>query len=674
MSIAENSSSTFSDDDSNYIVGSTEFEDASEFEDAPPPSSLDMSKRWEREVVKVQQTMFSPIHAIESNRGNFNRQQINTSERVSSATEIVSKETLKMRAKTESVSEASETDQTKFIGPIGHGKAGMNPALARTSAASETNVHRGHRRRQGSFAGMLDRISGPASESAPSLGNRRTGSIGGASDLSASRRMNYSPSVWLKQAMNPNASDPTFVQSFKKNKGRREFNHVHLLQEIQAHVGAIWTSEISPCGRYFLSAGKDLKINLYRIAAAEDGSNNVLHHLCTYEGHQGDILCLSWSSNSTVFLSSSMDKTVRLWKLPSQSKAPSMHVRLVHEHTRFEHSDFVTGVAFHPNNEWFVTACFDKKLRVWSIREKSVLFWVDLSSFITCVTLAAEGRLVIVGDHEGKATFFDTEGLRWVTQIHVRSRRGRNSKGKKISGIRVMPDQESILITSNDSRVRLFRLSDFGLICKYKGTTNDNFQIVARPSATGEYIICGSEANNCIVWNTLKRNEGLSFSLHRQKFTERKDRNRSYEFWRCSDAAVTVAMFLPPESLKLVYQNSQEIASEADMPMMVISCDETGKLLVFENKKRMRRHATVARGYMRGSTRGASTSPASSHGGLESPSTSPRAATPTAQMFAVSGGAKVAQGERRLPHNGKRLSSTNKGKVDLEDSSDDYSL
>ncbi len=289
-----------------------------------------------------------------------------------------------------------------------------------------------------------------------------------------------------------------------------------------------------------------MKISLFLVRPADDGTNNVLHHECAYEGHTGDILCMAWSPKSQSFASASMDKTVRLWNTPGSFSTASRRSMTATDVSRaaqvFEHNDFVTSVAFHPNGEWFVTGCFDKKLRVWSIRESSVLFWVDMASYITSIALASQGRMVICGDHEGKATFFDTEGLRWVTQIHVRSRRGRNSKGKKISGIRVMPDQESVLITSNDSRIRLFRLSDFGLICKYKGAINDSFQLVASPSETGDHIICGSEATTVHVWNTNKRNEGLSFSFARQKFTERKDRNRSFEFWKCSEAAVTAGL------------------------------------------------------------------------------------------------------------------------------------
>jgi WD40 repeat protein len=363
-----------------------------------------------------------------------------------------------------------------------------------------------------------------------------------------------------------------------------------------------------------VSAGKDLKISLFGVRVADDGSHNVLHHEMSFEGHTGDILCVSWSPKSTSFLSASMDKTARMWNLPTEQHQQQQQHRQNLQHsdrnsqrredcTRavalFEHSDFVTSIAFHPNNEWFVSGSFDKKLRVWSIREKSVLFWVDIATYITSIALASQGRMVICGDHEGKATFFDTEGLRWVTQIHVRSRRGRNSKGKKISGIRVMPDQESILITSNDSRIRLFRLSDFGLICKYKGVVNDSFQLVASPSETGEHIICGSEATTVHIWNTNKRNEGLSFSLARQKFTERKDRNRSYEFWKCSEAAVTVAIFATAamrEQLLLPGgpDRPPEDPVEASVSLVLIA-DETGKIVVYENRRRMRKHAAMYR-------------------------------------------------------------------------------
>lgn len=63
--------------------------------------------------------------------------------------------------------------------------------------------------------------------------------------------------------------------------------------------------------------------------------------------------------------------------------------------------------------------------------------------------------------------------------IHVRSARGKNAQGRKVTGIEPMPGEDKILVTSNDSRIRLYDLRDLSLSCKYKGYVNSSSQIRA---------------------------------------------------------------------------------------------------------------------------------------------------------------------------------------------------
>lgn len=71
-----------------------------------------------------------------------------------------------------------------------------------------------------------------------------------------------------------------------------------------------------------------------------------------------------------------------------------------------------------------------------------------------------------------KKKCFSTDQLKYHTQIHVRSSRGRNAVGRKVSGIEPMPGEDKILVTSNDSRIRLYDLRDLNVSCKYKGKGN----------------------------------------------------------------------------------------------------------------------------------------------------------------------------------------------------------
>ena len=69
---------------------------------------------------------------------------------------------------------------------------------------------------------------------------------------------------------------------------------------------------------------------------------------CVLTGHQAPVLDVAWST-SLFLLSSSMDKTVRLWHL---SRPECLCF--------FRHVDFVSAIAFHPRDDrYFVSASLD---------------------------------------------------------------------------------------------------------------------------------------------------------------------------------------------------------------------------------------------------------------------------------------------------------------------------
>lgn len=76
------------------------------------------------------------------------------------------------------------------------------------------------------------------------------------------------------------------------------------------------------------------------------------------------------------------------------------------------------------------------------------------------------------------------------------------------------------MVTTNDSRIRLFDLRDLSLACKYKGHTNISSQIKASVSHDNKYIVCGSENSSFYIWKLIQDNTSIG---------QRRDRNSQWE-------------------------------------------------------------------------------------------------------------------------------------------------
>ncbi|KAG4306375.1 hypothetical protein PORY_000363 [Pneumocystis oryctolagi] len=360
---------------------------------------------------------------------------------------------------------------------------------------------------------------------------------------------------------------PLFKDSGKKSFYFSEPQSSNIPVEIPFHKsGAIWAMKFSRDGKYLATGGQDTILRVWMVIGANDNHNetqnsrntNDSNEKCsTYEkisapvffpnpvheyiGHKSDVLDISWSKNNFL-LSSSMDKTVRLW-----------HVSRKECLCCFEHNDFVTSIAFHPlDDRYFLSGSLDCKLRFWNIKDKTILFWNELPELITAVAFSPDGRMAIAGSFNGLCIFYETKGLRYHTQIHVRSSRGKNSKGSKITGIETistMPGNNGdvkLLITSNDSRIRIYNMRDKSLEIKLKGNQNTCSQIHATFSDDAKYVICGSEDGKVYIWKL-----DTDFVLKKSQL--------SLKSFEVDSNIVTVAIFAPLKSKDLLANSNDPI-------------------------------------------------------------------------------------------------------------------
>ncbi|KAI9498289.1 WD40-repeat-containing domain protein [Zychaea mexicana] len=301
--------------------------------------------------------------------------------------------------------------------------------------------------------------------------------------------------------------------------------------EVDDPPGAVWAMKFSQDGRYMAAGGQKCVILVWK--TREDRYTDNVHapegqHRCSvsqqprqndledeengnlsqqtikvfedepiraFDGHTADILDICWSKKHFL-ISSSMDNTVMLW-----------HISVQHCLCVFKHVDFVTSIAFHPfDDRIFLSTSADGKVRLWSIPGKSVLRWNNPAdnNILTAASFTANGDMVCAGSYDGQVFLYNTDDMKQVSQFSVKKPNAR--RGHKITGIQAVPglpsDNDKILVTSNDSLVRLYSVRDHSLIHQYKGAENESTQIKASLSDDGQLIICGSDKNTVHIWST----------------------------------------------------------------------------------------------------------------------------------------------------------------------------
>lgn len=354
----------------------------------------------------------------------------------------------------------------------------------------------------------------------------------------------HDESVTFK-ASNTNSKYCSYTRSVHvhtQKKKSNELSSLYATQEFLAHNGSITVIKFSHDGRYLASAGEDGIVRIWMVFEDQDPkmyevegtdrssvyfSTNHLSELAPLEvykektrklksfgksselacvilppkvfrivekpvhefhGHRGEILSLSWSRKGYL-LSSSVDKTVRMWKLGHRK---CLKV--------FAHNNYVTCVEFNPvDDNYFISGSIDGKVRIWDVHSCHVIDWIDLGDIVTAVCYNPNGKGSIVGTLDGKCSFYDIIDERMQLRTHIWSM-SKKKWPKRITGFEFCPiDSRKVLVSSADSQVRI--LCGINLVGKFKGNRSSGNQLSACFTSDGKHIISAADDSNIYVWN-----------------------------------------------------------------------------------------------------------------------------------------------------------------------------
>ncbi|CAH7668462.1 hypothetical protein BY996DRAFT_6737809 [Phakopsora pachyrhizi] len=386
---------------------------------------------------------------------------------------------------------------------------------------------------------------------------------------------------------------------------------------------AIWALEFSMQASYLAAAGEDGTINVWKLrgtkspidpldqraSSSRSGSltstsskssvaaisKDIYHqNLChtpifnpivhkRFSDHQAGVLSICWSKNDFL-LSASKDRTVRLWHVDRED---CLGV--------FEHSDLVTSVMFHPNDDrYFISGGIDRKLRLWNIMERKVVGSRDLSECITSLSFSIDGRTVLCGLLSGEVTSLDCETLKLKRKNESFSMEPRN--GRKVTSVKEI-GKKVFMVSKNDSRI-MIKSQDEDVV-ELSGHLNNESQIRAgiREGFDGQsqFVISGSEDRGIHLWsikNQLKDDGSESF----EQIKKSKVGHESFYPAGLEKNSITTCAILAPveiedrlnelgdDLMKEVLLRQDEGTRKPSEGLIIVSADDrTGKIRIYRN-------------------------------------------------------------------------------------------
>ncbi|CAG8426757.1 unnamed protein product [Penicillium salamii] len=177
-------------------------------------------------------------------------------------------------------------------------------------------------------------------------------------------------------------------------------------QRLIGHSGAVYAVAFPPCAsaregvpedervytgpRWLLSSSADKTIRLWSLDAWQC--------MVIYKGHHGPVWDLRWGPFGHYFVSGSNDRTARLWV--------SDHIR--QQRIFVGHDQDADCVCFHPNSAYVFTASSDHTVRMWAITTgNAVRMFTGHTGNITAMECSRDGKLLASADDQGTIILWD---------------------------------------------------------------------------------------------------------------------------------------------------------------------------------------------------------------------------------------------------------------------------
>ena len=375
-------------------------------------------------------------------------------------------------------------------------------------------------------------------------------------------------------------------------------NELVELQKFKVDSEQIWVAALDVDKNYLATGGKTGVLKIWRINTMLDDQNKYINSFLfkdkntetvlnedekksflniidesiykIYYNHSSDITDISWSKKyKNILVSVSIDCKAVIYDINQNSPLDV-----------FIHKNALSSVCFYPDkilllnkfiidksnknrlssffeesgknkiseipepkieDDFFITACLDLKIYIWNTkRSKDPFYIIYVNEIITKALFFPDGSKLCLGSIKGNIFIYNVkDNFSYSYSFHVRNKNKKGSMKKKITDIKFIKKNE-ILVTTNDSRIRIININDGSVIQKFKGHKNMEGMLKCDFCENYEIIISPSEDKYVYLWNIEKKKKldvmnDLVININNATNKEQKLSNKkvyNYEYFK----------------------------------------------------------------------------------------------------------------------------------------------
>jgi WD40 repeat protein/tRNA A-37 threonylcarbamoyl transferase component Bud32 len=289
------------------------------------------------------------------------------------------------------------------------------------------------------------------------------------SNSSGNRSGGGEPISTAQTAVNSSTSGP-----FSTIPANIELSNQGCLYTLNAHTSWVTCVAMSPNGKVMASSSLDDTVKVWKLSTGE--------LVRTLNGHSRAVNAIAIRPDGEFIASGSDDYTIRLWKISTGEVV----------HTLKGHSRDVNALVISPDGRILASGGEDRTIRLWQLPNGAPLRTLfGVAGMIKAIAAAPNGQFLVSGGFDNKIKIWS---LKTGEQMQ-----GWTAHRNSIHAIAISPDSQTLASGSKDKTINIWDLKSGKLVKTLEGHSRDVNTLAFTPD--GKTLVSGSSDATIRVWD-----------------------------------------------------------------------------------------------------------------------------------------------------------------------------